>query len=86
LWARRAPKSAAEAEAIQAAGLDMRRILSDHDIVDSNQVFFAATGITDGPLLRGVHYLGDRAASDSLILRGETHTRRRITTEHLLED
>lgn len=82
---RLAPQSAAERAALQAAGLDVHQIVSDQHLVASNQVFFAATGITDGPLLRGVHYMADRAASDSLILRGETHGRRRIMTEHLLE-
>ncbi|MCX7670275.1 MAG: class II fructose-bisphosphatase [Anaerolineae bacterium] len=81
---RLAPQSAEERAAVQAAGLDTRQIVSDRDIVNSDQVFFAATGITDGPLLRGVHYLGDRATSNSLILRGETHTRRWLVTEHLL--
>ncbi len=81
---RLAPQSAAEREALLAAGLDTRQILDDERLVSSNQVFFAATGITDGPLLRGVHYLGDRATSNSLILRGETHGRRQIITEHLL--
>lgn len=81
---RLAPQSADEAEALRAEGLDTRRILSDRDIVGSEQVFFAATGITDGPLLRGVHYLGGRATSNSLILRGETRTRRWLVTEHLL--
>lgn len=82
---RLAPQSEAERAALQAAGLDARQILNDERLVGSNQVFFAATGITDGPLLRGVHYLAGRATSNSLILRGETHTRRQIITEHLLE-
>jgi len=51
----------------------------------SNQVFFATTGITDGPLLKGVVYHGNLAETDSLILRSETKTRRRIIAEHLLE-
>jgi fructose-1,6-bisphosphatase II len=83
---RLAPQSAAERAALQAAGLDTKQIVGDARLVSSNQVFFAATGITDGPLLRGVHYLGDRATSESLTLRGETHGRRRIMTEHLLEE
>ncbi len=81
---RLAPQSASERETLRASGLDIRQILSGEDLVSSNQVFFAATGITDGPLLRGVRYLGDRATSNSLILRGETHGRRQIITEHLL--
>jgi len=52
--------------------------------VTSNQVYFAATGITDGPLLTGVIYHGGRAETNSLILRSETGTTRRIFAEHLL--
>jgi fructose-1,6-bisphosphatase II len=81
---RLAPQSATERAALQAVGLDTKPIVGEEHLVSSNQVFFAATGITDGPLLRGVHYLGDRATSESLTLRGETHGRRRIMTEHLL--
>ena len=83
---RLAPQSASEREAVQAAGLDTRRILTSEELVSSNQVFFAATGITDGPLLEGVRYMGERATTHSLILRGETHTRRKMVTEHLLEE
>lgn len=83
---RLAPQGASEREAIQAAGLDTRRILTGEELVGSNQVFFAATGITDGLLLEGVRYMGDRATTHSLILRGETHTRRHMVTEHLLEE
>ncbi len=83
---RLAPQSTVEREAVQAAGLDTRRILSGEEMVSSNQVFFAATGITDGPLLEGVRYLGERATTHSLILRGETHTRRKMVADHLLEE
>ena len=83
---RLAPQSAAERDAIQTAGLDTRRILTSEGLVGSNQVFFAATGITDGPLLDGVRYMGERATTHSLILRGETHTRRKMATEHLLDE
>lgn len=82
---RLAPQSAAEAAAVAAAGLDTRRILSLNDLVNSNQIFFVATGITDGLLLQGVRFRGDRATTNSLILRSETRTRRLIFAEHLLE-
>lgn len=61
------------------------RILTEKELVNSNQVFFTATGITDGPLLAGVHYRGNRAETDFLVLRGETGTRRTIFAEHLVE-
>jgi fructose-1,6-bisphosphatase II len=85
MFARLDPQSDEEASLLQAADIDKDIILSTDDLVISNQVFFAATGITDGQLLKGVVYSGVRAETDSLILRSETKTRRRIITEHLLD-
>ncbi|MGQ9612899.1 MAG: fructose-bisphosphatase class II family protein [Chloroflexus sp.] len=84
MLARLAPQNEAEHEAITRAGLDTKRILTCDDIVSSNQIFFVATGITDSVLLRGVRLAGDRAETNSLILRCETRTRRIIFAEHLL--
>ena len=81
---RLAPQTTAEREAILSAGADLRRIYTVADLVRGNHTFFAATGITDGSLLAGVHYHGARATSNSLIMRGQTHTRRTIEAEHLL--
>lgn len=86
MLARLAPQSAAEREAITASDLDIRRVLTCADIVNSNEVFFVATGITDGLLLHGVRYQRDRAETNSLILRCETRTRRVVFAEHLLPD
>jgi fructose-1,6-bisphosphatase II len=83
---RLAPQSAEERAAVEAAGLDTRKVLTSDALVSGNQIFFAATGITDGPLLQGVRYEAGRAESESLILRGETGTRRRIHAEHLLAE
>jgi fructose-1,6-bisphosphatase II len=81
---RLAPQSERELEAIQSAGLDMTEVMTTGDLVAGEAVFFAATGITDGPLLSGVRYRGNRATTYSMILRGETRTRRLIEAEHLL--
>ncbi len=81
---RLAPQTSAEQEAILSSGADLRRIYTVDELVRGNHTFFAATGITDGSLLAGVHYHGARATSNSLIMRGETHTRRMIEAEHLL--
>ena len=54
------------------------------DLVKSEDVFFAATGITNGDLLRGVNYFADVATTDSLVMRGLTGTIRRITATHQL--
>ena len=79
---RLAPQSEAERAAIAAAGLNPRRVLSSHELITGEQVFFAATGITDGPLLNGVHYQGDRAETHSLVLRADTGSRRVMYAEH----
>lgn len=86
MLARLAPQSDAERRAIEERGLDMRRVLTCDDMVATNEVFFVATGITDGLLLHGVRYQRDRAETNSLILRCETRTRRVIYAEHLLPD
>ena len=82
---RLSPQSAEEREAVRAAGLDTRQILTCSELVSSKEIFFAATGITDGTLLSGVHYHGDEAETESLVLRGETGTRRFIRAEHRLK-
>ena len=76
----------AERMAAAEAGLDPAAILTCDDLVGSNQIFFAATGITDSPLLAGVNYRGAYAETASLVLRGETGTRRLIHAEHRLEE
>lgn len=85
MLARPAPQSDAERQALEAAGIDSRRILTVDDMVQSEEVFFAATGVTNGSLLRGIRFDGDRAHTESIVLRGHTHTRRLIHSEHVLE-
>ncbi|MGQ0605050.1 MAG: class II fructose-bisphosphatase [Anaerolineales bacterium] len=80
---RRAPQSAAEQERVIAAlGETWQEVLTQDDLIRSEDVFFAATGITDGALLRGVHYTGEGASTDSLVIRGKTGTVRTIHAEH----
>jgi fructose-1,6-bisphosphatase II len=83
---RLAPQSDEERAAIQGAGVDGKRVLTGSDIVASAEIYLAVTGITDGPLLEGVRFLGGRAQTHSLVLRCETMTRRFITTEHQLAE
>jgi fructose-1,6-bisphosphatase II len=64
------------------AGYDFDKILTMNDLVSSEDVFFAATGITDGELLKGVRYFGDGARTDSIVVRGLTGTVRQITATH----
>jgi fructose-1,6-bisphosphatase II len=67
------------------AGYDFEKILTMDDLVSSEDVFFAATGITDGELLQGVRYFGDSASTDSLVVRGLTGTVRQITATHQID-
>lgn len=82
---RLAPQSDKERNAIRRAGLNADRILTCHELVSSDEIFFAATGITTGSLLAGVRYRGSEAETESLVLRSETGTRRIIHAEHLVE-
>jgi fructose-1,6-bisphosphatase II len=84
MLARLAPQRETEREAVAQAGIDMRQIRTCDDLVQGQQIFFVATGITDGLLLRGVRFAANRAATNSLILRCETRTRRVIEAEHLV--
>jgi fructose-1,6-bisphosphatase II len=85
MLARLAPQSPIEREETLAAGLDLQRVWSSAELVVADDVFFAATGITDGLLLRGVHYHSAGATTHSLVLRSKTGTRRRIEAEHYWE-
>ncbi|GAB1470619.1 class II fructose-bisphosphatase [Chloroflexota bacterium] len=64
------------------AGYDFDRVLTMNDLVSSEDVFFSATGITDGELLQGVRYYGDRITTDTLVVRGLTGTVRQINATH----
>ena len=83
---RLAPQSAEEHQALREAGLDTNRIVTENDLVNTNEVLFAATGITEGPLLSGIRFERHLAISNSMIIRGHTRTRRIIHAEHLLEE
>jgi fructose-1,6-bisphosphatase II len=80
LW----PQKKSEFENAAAAGLDLDAILSTDDLVSSDNVFFVATGITDGELVRGVRYKGGGASTESLVMRSKSGTVRRIISEHRL--
>ena len=67
------------------AGYDFNKILTMDDLVSSEDVFFTATGITDGELLKGVRYFGNGASTDSLVVRGLTGTVRQINATHRID-
>ncbi len=78
LW----PRNDEERTAALDAGYDLDRVLTIDDLVTGDDVFFAATGITDGELLRGVRYRGDGAATQSLVMRSKSGTIRRVDATH----
>jgi fructose-1,6-bisphosphatase II len=65
--------------------LDPYHILTTDDLVTGEDCFFAATGITDGELMRGVRYEGGAAFTHSLVMRSRSGTIRSIVSEHRLE-
>ncbi|MGH3365860.1 MAG: class II fructose-bisphosphatase [Nocardioidaceae bacterium] len=66
------------------AGLDLDAVLTTDELVVGDDVFFVATGITDGELMRGVHYRGGGATTHSLVMRSRSGTIRSIVSEHRL--
>ncbi len=75
-----APQSEAELE--KASSLDLNRVLTSKDLVKGDDIFFAATGITDGELIAGVRFTERCMTSQSLVMRAKSHTIRVISTEH----
>lgn len=65
-------------------GLDLDEVLTTRDLVDSDNVFFAATGVTDGELLEGVDYYHDGATTHSVVMRSRTGSIRFVETHHNL--
>lgn len=78
LW----PRNCSERQAAIDAGFDLDKVLDTDDLVRSDDVFFAATGITDGELLRGIRFTSEGAISDSLVMRSKSGTVRRIEATH----
>jgi len=82
MLARLDPQSDKERQAIKDAGIDIKAVLSHQDLVRGDEVYFAATGISGGSFLRGVHYSGFGATTHSLLIRGKTGTVRYIESRH----
>jgi fructose-1,6-bisphosphatase II len=80
LW----PKDDAERQRALDAGHDLDRVLHTDDLVSGDNVFFVATGITDGELLRGVRYRAGGATTHSLVMRSKSGTIRVIESHHRL--
>ncbi|HWK16272.1 MAG TPA: class II fructose-bisphosphatase [Solirubrobacteraceae bacterium] len=79
LW----PRDDEERQAAVDAGYDLNRILNCDDLIAGDDVFFSATGVTDGDVLQGVRYQSDRSAStESLVMRSRSGTVRRVNARH----
>jgi fructose-1,6-bisphosphatase II len=78
LW----PRDDEERQAAIDAGYDLDEVLDVDRLVSGNDVFFAATGVTDGDVLDGVHYTATGATTESLVMRSRSGTVRRIAARH----
>jgi fructose-1,6-bisphosphatase II len=81
LW----PRNDDERAAAVAAGYDLDRVLTTEDLVRGDNCFFATTGITDGEVLKGVHYDRNGATTQSLVMRSKSGTVRLIDARHRLD-
>ncbi|BDT88974.1 class II fructose-bisphosphatase [Nocardia cyriacigeorgica] len=79
-----APKDDEERQKAIDAGHDLDRVLTTEDLVSGENVFFCATGVTDGDLLRGVRYYGGGASTQSIVMRSKSGTVRMIDAYHRL--
>jgi fructose-1,6-bisphosphatase II len=71
-----------ERQAALDGGYDLERVLTTDDLVSSDDVFFSASGVTEGDILRGVRYRGDGASTETLVMRSKSGTIRRIQATH----
>jgi len=78
LW----PRNEEERRAALDLGYDLDRVLGTDELVSGEDVFFAASGITDGDFLKGVRYWGDGASTESLVMRSKSGTIRTVRSTH----
>ena len=81
LW----PRDESERQYAEDHGHDLDRVLTTRDLVDSDNTFFAATGVTTGALLRGVRFGGIHTSTHSVIMRSESGTVRFVEADHRVE-
>jgi fructose-1,6-bisphosphatase II len=80
LW----PRDESERRQLVDAGYDVERVLTQDDLVAGSDLFVAATGVTDGALLRGVRFEDGSALTESIVMRSRSGTIRRVRAEHRL--
>jgi fructose-1,6-bisphosphatase II len=81
LW----PRDDDERTKLIEAGFEPDRVLTTDDLVGGENIFVAATGVTDGALLNGVRFTKDGAVTDSIVMRSRSGTVRRVEAYHHLE-
>jgi fructose-1,6-bisphosphatase II len=81
LW----PRNESERQETIEKGYDLDAVLTVEDLVSGDSCFFAATGITDGELLKGVHYSGGKVHTQSLVMRSKSGTVRQIDASHIID-
>ncbi len=81
LW----PRNEDERDRAVAEGYDVDKVLTTDDLVGGEDVFFAATGVTDGDLLEGVRYRGESAWTQSIVMRSRSGTVRIVNALHRRE-
>lgn len=82
---RLSPRDDEERERAVGEGYDIDKVLTTDDLVSGNDVFFAATGVTDGDFLKGIRYRGDSAITSSIVMRSHSGTVRLIDAFHRLD-
>ncbi|MCY4036552.1 MAG: fructose-bisphosphatase class II, partial [bacterium] len=81
LW----PRNDRERKQAEKLGRDVTQVLTADDLVQGGNCFFAATGITDGDLLKGVHYHKNHASTQSLVMRSKSGTVRLVNADHQMQ-
>ena len=82
ILARLDPQSQAEKDSILQAGISLTQILCVDTLITTDEVFFAATGISGGTFLEGVRYSGNGAVTHSMAIRGRTGSLRYMEAHH----
>lgn len=82
IQARLHPTSDEERQNVIDAGIDVEKVLKTDDLVSGDNCFFACTGITDGELVKGVHYEKGVAVTTSLVMRSKSGTVRTVTARY----
>jgi fructose-1,6-bisphosphatase II len=80
LW----PRNDDERQRLDEEGFDIGRVLTADDLVQGEDVFVAATGVTSGALLRGVRVVSERVETESIVMRSRSGTFRRVVASHPL--